>query len=177
MTIRIFFTAGSCLPFLFLQLFNLLDDVCRRAAGDHLDELDAAAVALDDLGLGQRLERVVAALDVDVGADLGDDGLGRLLAEQHDVVDGLERADDLGAVELAVDGARGALVAAHGRIRVEAEHEAVAEGARLLEVAHMAGVQDVEAAVREDDLLPGAVQDLTESLDIIGVNQHGISSL
>lgn len=33
----------------------------------------------------------------------------------------------------------------------------------------MAGVQDVEAAVREDDLLPGAVQDFTELLDIIGV--------
>ena len=99
-TIRIFFTAQSS-----LHLLDLLDDVCRRAAGNHLDEFDAATVALDNLGFGQRLERVVAALDVNVGADLGDDRLGCLLAEQDDVVDGLERADDFGAVELAVDGA------------------------------------------------------------------------
>ena len=41
----------------------------------------------------------------------------------------------------------------------------------------MAGVQDVEAAVREDDLLAGAMENLAELLDIIWVNQHGIPSL
>src|SRR3546814_15013466 len=45
--------------------------------------------------------------------------------------------------------------AAHRGVAVEADDEAVAGGARLLQQGHVAGVQKVETAVGEADLEPG----------------------
>ena len=151
---------------------DLLDDLRRRAPGHEVDEVHLAAVLLDDLRFGQRLARIVAALGVDGRAHLLYERFRRRLVEEHDVVDGDERARDRRAVKLRVDGARLALEAAHGSVGVEPKHEAVAEGARLLQVAHMPRMQDVEAAVREDDALPRFAQSRTEILDPFLRYQH-----
>ena len=149
----------------------------RRAARDHRNEGDAPAPAPHDVRLRQGLSLVVRALDVDVWVHLLDDGLGRLLAEEHDVVYGAQRPDDSRAVALAVDGTPRALVLSHRGIGIEPEHEDVAVRLRLLEVAHMARVQDVEAAVREDDGRARLAQRRAKGCNLIGMYQHFFSSV
>ena len=51
-----------------------------------------AAVSFDNLCLGQSLARIVAALGIDGGTHLFDERFCRRLVEEHDVVDGDERA-------------------------------------------------------------------------------------
>ena len=118
------------------------------------------------------LARVIAALGVDGRAHLFDQRLCRRLVEEHDVVDGDERAHDRRAVKLRVDGARLALQAAHGSVGIESEHKAVAQGTRRFQITHMTCMQDVEATVREDDALPRFAQRCAEVLDPFLRYQH-----
>ena len=161
-------------PFLsiFLLSVDLLDDLRRGAAGHEIDEVHLAAVLLDDLRFWQRLARIVTALGVDGGTHLLDERFRRRLVEEDDVIDGSERSRNRCTIQLRVDGARLALEAAHGSVGIEPEHEAVAESARRLQVAHMPRVQDVEATVREDDALPRRAQGSAEVLDLFLRYQH-----
>ena len=98
---------------------------------------------------------VVAAFDEDVGADLADELEGRVFGEEDDGVDGGEGGHDAGAFVLGDDGARGAFEAADGGVGVEAEDELGAELAAVFEQGDVADVEEVEAAVGEDDGLAG----------------------
>jgi hypothetical protein len=49
----------------------------------------------------------------------------------------------------------GSFVGAHGSVGVQPDDQHVAEAARLLQVAHVAGVEEVEDAVGEHDPLAG----------------------
>ena len=134
-----------------------------------------AAVFLDNSRFGQSLPCVVAALDIDGRTHLLDEGFRRRLIEKHDIINSGERPRDRCTIKLRVDGARLALQTAHGSVGVEAEHEAIAQSARLFQVTHMPRVQDVEAAVREDDALPRLAQDGAKALDFFLRYQHGRS--
>ena len=76
---------------------------------------------------------------------------GRVLVEDHDRVDAGERGQHFGALVLPVDRAGRSLVAADGRVGVEPDDQDVAERARGLQVADVAGMQQIEDAVGEDD--------------------------
>ena len=77
----------------------------------------------------------------------------RLVVEDRDGVDAGERREDLGALGLRRDGPGRALVRAHGSIGVDADDERVARARARLQVANVAGMQQIEDAVREDDRL------------------------
>ena len=68
-----------------------------------------------------------------------------------DAVDARERRENFGALGLRRDRPARSLVGAHRSIGVDADDQRVAERPRLLQIADMAGVQQIEDAVGEHD--------------------------
>src|SRR4051812_36916487 len=130
---------------------RLVDQPRRGPAGDVRHEDGAAAPLGQRLGLGQIGDGVVAPLRPQVRAQLAQDRARVVLLEHRDGVHAGERAQHGRAVVLADERPVRPLEAAHGGVRVEADDQAVAEGARGLERPHVAGVEEVEAAARRDD--------------------------
>jgi hypothetical protein len=114
----------------------------RRA--DH-----AAATRLDDVTADDLIGRPIGALHENVRLEARDDSVRRVLVEDDDGIDRCERRNDLGALGFGVDRATGPLVGADRPIGVDADDERVAFGARRLQVAHVAGMQDVVDPVGE----------------------------
>ena len=78
----------------------------------------------------------------------------RVFVEDHDRVDACQRAQHFGALSLGVDRPIVPFVQRPGRpVGVDGDDQRVAELARLLQIAHVARVQQIEDAVGEDDLL------------------------
>jgi len=95
--------------------------------------------------------RPVGTFDQDVGKDFGDQFAGSVLIEEGDGVDGLQLGGELGPLEFVEQRAGGAFEALDAGIGVEREDEDVAEGAGLFKGADVAGMEQVVAAVGEDD--------------------------
>ena len=123
----------------------------RRLAGDEWDPKDAAPVGDDLFASDDLVGGPVRPLGEDVGpkrADQVDRGGG---VEDDDAVDHPERRDNLGAGGFALHRTARALQSAHRAIAVQADDEQVAGGARPGEIADMAGMEEIEATVREHD--------------------------
>ena len=101
------------------------------------------------------LDGVVAALDENIGTKDADELEWGVFFEQHDGVDGGEGGHDAGAFALTDDGPGGPFEAADGAVGVEAEDEFRAETAAVLEQGDVADVEEIEAAVGEDDGFAG----------------------
>lgn len=129
---------------------DFLDDVGGGEAGDHRGEDDAASMGFNDVATGD-VVGPVAGFDEDGREESGDEGGGLVFVEEGDVVDGFEGGEHEGAVALVDDGAGGALEASDGGVGVDGDDEDVALRARKGEGGGVSGVEDVEAAVGEDD--------------------------
>lgn len=120
-------------------------------------------------GADDRFGRVVASLHDDVGPE----GLHQLergvLAEDGHGVYRLEPRENVCAIGFAANGTLGSLEATHARVAVDADDERITALARSAEDVEMAGMQQVEDAVREDDaaalgIAPAAGADPVEDL-------------
>ena len=85
-----------------------------------------------------------------MGLKRRDDGVRRVFVKHDDGVHARKRSENLSAFGLRRHRAAGALDGAYRPIGVEPNNERVAEGSGLLEIAHVARVQEVEDAVCED---------------------------
>ncbi len=112
---------------------------------------NAPAMRFDDIPFGQFLDPVLRALDVNVGRDAIEQHFGRALAEADDDVDAAQRRQHGRAIAERRERPFGSLERTHGFIAVEADDERVALRARPRQVVHVTGVQQIEAAVGEDD--------------------------
>jgi len=74
-----------------------------------------------------------------------------VLRKEHNGVDRFERGEHVGARSLGVHGPPGSLEAAHRCIRVDSHYQRIAHGACGQEEIHMAGMQQIEHAIGEDD--------------------------
>jgi len=72
---------------------------------------------------------IIAALGDDVGLEIADQLVGRVLVKDHDLVHAGQRQQDFGSVFLGVDRTVSALQAAHGGVRVYADDELRSKGA------------------------------------------------
>src|SRR5260370_3833016 len=102
--------------------------------------------APDDLVAGP-----IAALDEHVGKQARDDFARSQVVKNDDGVDGFGGGEDFRALAFGNHGAALALELATAGVAVEADNQDVTQSAGLLETADVAGMQQVEAAVGEDD--------------------------
>ena len=88
------------------------------------------------------------------GCSAVDDLVRRVFVEDHDGVDARERREHFGALGLAIDRPiRALLERARRSIGVDGDDQRIAQAPRLAQIAHVAGMQEIEHAVGEDDLL------------------------
>ena len=78
----------------------------------------------------------------------------RLLGEEGHGIDAFERGQHLRAFLSRNQRTARALQGAHRFVTVQAHDQAIAKRARLLKVARVPNMQEVEAPVGEDDALP-----------------------
>ena len=114
-------------------------------------EGDAAAVGFDQIPADDLLFGVISAFDEDVGADGVKEGDGGVVVEEDEIVDAFELFEDGDAVVLVDDGAFGAFEALDAGVGVDGDDEDVALAFSEAEVLDVAEVDEVEAAVGEDD--------------------------
>ena len=142
------------------------DDRMEEAPGD----VDAI-VGLLGLEPGIPVVLVLPALDVDVGPQEVQQLQGRRLRADHHQAHAIQGGQALGPKLLRDQRPAGALV--DHRVARDADDETVAQLGRVLEVADVAGVDDVEAAVAQDHraaLLLGGADDrlgLDEADDLL----------
>ena len=134
------------------------DEIMRRGCseigeGDRLDDvvmlsegIAQAHVAADDV-----VSPPVSALDENIRLKGADDRVRRFLLENHNTIDARQRQQDFSAFALGVDRPVGALDAAHRRVGVQADHQAVAKPPGRLQGGHVPGMQQVEAAAGGHD--------------------------
>ncbi len=111
------------------------------------DDLDAAPKRDDLVTLGNGLASVISSLGLDVGTNLPDESAHVRLAEDHDRVHTFESGNNFGALALRHGRTRGTLQPAYALVRIDGNDELSAEFAGTPQVADMAHVQEVKAAV------------------------------
>src|SRR5882724_9311088 len=136
-----------------------LDDPGRRIPALQLHAHDAAAPRPDVVAADDGLRPPVGSLHENVGFQAPDRLERGLLAEDRDVIHATQRGHHDRAIACRNDRPAGALRQSPYRaVAVDAHDEEVAETLRGLEKRHVAGVEEVEDAVREDDPLALAAQ-------------------
>ena len=114
---------------------------------------DAAAARFDDVAADDLIGGPVGALDEDVGLQLADDRLRRVLVEDHGGIDGRERGNHFGALVFRIDRPRRPLVRTNRSIGIDADDQRIAEGAGSVQIADVTRMEQIEDAVGEDDRL------------------------
>ena len=110
-----------------------------------------AAVGEHGVALRDRLDRVVRALGLHVRLQFEQQPRHVQLLKDGDEIHARERGDDLGPFRLRRHRVIRAFQRANGIVRVDGDNEHVTERLRAFEIAHVSHVQQVEAAVGEDD--------------------------
>ena len=125
------------------------DHVFRRVRLRVARDGDPRAQRFHRTALGNVLLGIVGALGVHVGAEARDQRVGAVLLEHDHRVHPAHRRDQLRALRGGHHRPARALQASHRGVGVEPDHERVAERARGLEIADVADVEEIEAAVGE----------------------------
>ena len=112
---------------------------------------DHAPSASHQIGTDDLVGAIVASLDQNRRRNGGDEVIGGVFVEQHDVVHAGERSQQEGPVAIGHDRPSGSLQPPHRSVGVDRHDETIAHRGRLLQVLGMTAVEDVEAAVGEHD--------------------------
>src|SRR5579883_662660 len=155
---------------------HLADRVEERAGGvvfGIADDGDANAEAISDGAFGHGFGSVVGALDVDAGTKFLEEPFDVRLGEDDDVIDHAERGNEQRAGVFVEDGAAGTFQPADTGIGVHADHEDVSLLFGAREIADVADVQRVEAAVGEDNGLAATLFVGQEFFQLIAGDNFG----
>jgi hypothetical protein len=140
-----------------LQGLEGLKQSGRGASGEEADKLDVGVTGFEGgafVGV-EGFESIIPAFDINVGLGLPNDLNGPHGGENGHSVDATESGEDVGAVGFAINRAIRAFELADGIIAIDGDEEDVTTGAGGLEVLDMAGVEEVEAAIGQDEAAPG----------------------
>lgn len=130
------------------------NDIRRRQARRDPECLDPASVRLDDLSADDFIVAISPSLDQNVGLQGFQDGMGCVLVEDDDIVHGLQRGQHLGAIALIENRAIGGFTqTADAVVAVDGDDQAVPFAGRFLQIGNVPGMEQIEAAVRQHDLL------------------------
>lgn len=131
---------------------HFFEDPRGRVAGLEWQCQNLAAGGLHLFTAGDEM-RPVSALDQDIGEHGGDELARGVFVEECDRIDGLERGGEFRAFVLGNERPVGSFEALHARVGVQGKNQNVAERAGAFEKPDVAGMEDIVAAVGEDDLL------------------------
>jgi len=133
--------------------------------------LYAPAASLHDIRAHDVFHPPVSALDQDIRSHARDKVVGRVFLEDADIVDAFKSGQDRGARGLIIDRPVRAFETRDRCVGVEPQDQTVAQGAGLAEVGHMAGMQDVEAAVGEDDSQAAPFHERCPAFELVNVQE------
>lgn len=105
------------------------------------------------LVLSDGFESVIPALDVNVGLGDGQKRVGLTLDEDTHAADAFEGGQDDGPVQFGIDGPSGTFEFTHRCVSIQADEQSIPQAACSLKVGHVAGVKQVETAIRDDQCL------------------------
>src|SRR5271166_4138731 len=117
-------------------------------------EPDLSTRSLDDDAFGKLLEPILRTLHVNVGTDAIEQDLGRSLREPHDRVDTAQRGEQLRTIVETNERALRTLERADRVVVVEPDDQRVTLLTRPSEITDVAGVHQIETAIRENDAAP-----------------------
>ena len=103
-------------------------------------------------------KRPVAALDEHVGQHSGDKRARRSIVKDGDDIHGGQGGEDFRPLVFILNRPSGAFELARASVAVDSHHEDIAQFLRFRQVPRVAGVEQVEAAVGEDDPSAGGLQ-------------------
>src|SRR5450755_97047 len=140
---------------------DLRDQLACRMARQVGNEAHGAAIRLYHLrlwqaaGIGRAIlgTRVVAALYINSGLQQFDQRTRRWFAEDCYIVNIRKRGQNFGPLVLGYQRTTSSLEQARALIAVQAQHQEITERPRLLQVAHVAQVDQIEAAIGKDAAL------------------------
>jgi len=98
----------------------------------------------------------IAALHQDIGKQPSDHLARRRIVKNDNRVHAFQRRENLRALAFRDDGTAFTLQLTHSRVAIQPHDKHVAQCARLLQAADMAGMQQVKAAIGENDAAPVA---------------------
>ena len=114
---------------------------------------DAAAAGFDIITLGDAFGSVIGAFGVKIGTDFADDGADIFFGKDDNGIDIGEGSKDFGTLAFRHHGTALAFQGTDGGVGVDGNYEFASEFAGGTEVANVADVEDVEAAVGECDAI------------------------
>jgi len=115
----------------------------------------SSSTRLDDIPADDGIFSPVGALDEHVWLKSGDQVVRRFFVEHDHTVHGTQRLQNLRALRLRRDRPIRPLVDPHRPIGVDADEQRIPKAARLTEVPDMAGMEQIENAIRENDGVSG----------------------
>src|SRR5260370_16449237 len=128
-----------------------LQDFRGGVAGHDGHRHDAAARGFHFFAANNLVPGPVAAFDENVRKQSGDDALRRQIVEYDHAVDALQRGENFRALALRNHPAPLTFELLYPAIALQADYERVSEAARVLQAADVARMQQIKAAVGEDD--------------------------
>jgi len=132
-----------------------LDQQRGGDAGDQRSSTDDSAARFDDLAANDVFHRPISAFDEDIRLQCGDQALGVRFVEQYHIIDTAQRGDHFRPLSILDDRPiRRLIQTPDRRIAVDGDDKQVAQVFRSQEVARMAHVHKLEAAVGEHDTFP-----------------------
>ena len=120
-------------------------------AGFYRHANDSSASFFDDVTSDDRVGSPVGAFDKDIGLQRPDQIVRCGLVEDHHGVYTRQRFENLGTLIFGGNGTIGPLDLPDGTVRVQTDDQGIPQRTRLLQVAQVTHVQEVEHAVGEHD--------------------------
>ena len=131
----------------------------------------ATAPRLHDVATDDGVNGPVGAFDQNIWLNRHDQIVRRFLVEDHDGVHARQRLEDLGALGLRGERSIGPLDVTDGSVGIQADDQRVAKPARVLKIAQMTDVEQVEHTVGEDNRPPRGPKALDEG-DGVAASVH-----
>ncbi|RMP03935.1 hypothetical protein ALQ30_05662 [Pseudomonas syringae pv. persicae] len=130
---------------------NLLDNCRSRAVFHQPQHTHIATVRLDDIGTDHLIDAVITAFDQHVRLDVTQQIFRSAFGEADHPVHCTQACQHGHTPVNAVDRTARPFQAADRRVIVDGHDQTITQRPRLLQVGHMTGVKNVEAAIGEDD--------------------------
>jgi hypothetical protein len=160
------------------EVFDLSDYRTRRVTLGNRDTNDPPAPCFDDVTPDDPVGWPICTFDQHVWLQKGNDLMRSVFVEDHHGIDWNKRRYHFGPFRLRNDRASFALDAPDRSIGIDGHDERVTVLAGVLEVSHVARVQNVEDTVGKDDLLTLLTQSCHPDTSlVVGQHRHSSSSV